>query len=129
MQAVQAGNFIKAQSYAYQTLQTPSSAYDSIHTGNVVLGLVALQRDHDVFAAKEYLLLAGRTKGSPTLDRWGPNLALAKALLECGQREAVLQYFESCKNFVTKNPKLNDWIAMLRGGGVPDLSNEYLWNQ
>jgi hypothetical protein len=71
MLAVQAQQFDKAQLYALQTLQTPSAAYDSVHTGNIVLGLVALNRDSDVAAAKQYLLLAGKTKGSPILDRWG----------------------------------------------------------
>lgn len=129
MLAVQAQQFDKAQLYALQTLQTPSAAYDSIHIGNIVLGLVALSRDSDVAASKQYLLLAAKTKGSLTLDRWGPNLALAKALIDRGEREAVLEYFQSCQTFVTKNPKLNDWIAMLKGGGTPDLSHEYLWHQ
>ena len=90
MLAFQAGQLDKAQLYATQTLQTPSTAYDSIHTGNIVLGLVALNRDGDVRAARSYLLSAVKTKGSPSLDRWGPNLALAKALLDKGQDEAVL---------------------------------------
>ncbi len=127
MLAVQAGQFDKAQRYADQTLATPSSAFDSIHTGNVVLGLVALNRDGDVAAAKKYLLLAARTKGTALLDRWGPNLALAKALLDRGEKQTVLEYFQACQAFVTKNPKLNDWIATLKGGGTPDLSHEDLW--
>lgn len=129
MQAVQAGQFDKARTYAYRTLQNPSRAYDSIHTGNIVLGLVALDRDDDVGVAKMYLSSAGKTKGSPILDRWGPNLALAKALLDKGENEAVLEYLQSCKSFVTKNPKLDDWIALLKGGRAPDFSHEYLWFQ
>jgi hypothetical protein len=129
MQAVQAGQLDKAQVYANLTLQTPSSSYDSIHTGNVVLGLVALNRDGDLSAAKAYLLAAAKTKGSGILDRWGPNLALAKALLDKGQTETVLEYLQSCKSFVTKNPKLDDWIALLKGGRAPDFSREYLWFQ
>jgi hypothetical protein len=54
-------------------------------------------------------------------------LALAKALLEKGQSDVVLEYFQACKSFVTKNPKLDEWIAALKGGGTPDLSHEYLW--
>jgi hypothetical protein len=129
MQAIQAGEFDKAQDYASQTLRSPSPAYDSVHPGNIVLGLVALNRDQDVASAKMYLVSAGKTKGSPILDRWGPNLALAKALLDKGENEAVLEYFQSCKSFVTKNPKLDDWIALLKGGRTPDLSHEYLWFQ
>jgi hypothetical protein len=129
MQAVQAGQLDKAEMYARQTLQAPSPAYDSVHTGNVVLGLVALNRDGDIAAAKTFLLTAANTKGSGILDRWGPNLALAKALLDKGQQEAVLEYFQACKSFVTKNPKLDDWIALMKGGRPPDLSHEFLWFQ
>jgi hypothetical protein len=38
------------------------------------------------------------------------------------QVKAVLKYFQACKSFVTKNPKLDDWIAVLKEGRVPDLS-------
>jgi tetratricopeptide (TPR) repeat protein len=125
--AFQAGEFEKAEQYARQTLAEPSDAYDSILTGNVVLGLIALKND-DIAGAGTYLLAAARMKGkSITLDRYGPNLALAKALLEKGQNDVVLEYFQLCKTFVTKNPKLDDWIAMLKGGRAPDLSREYLW--
>ena len=130
MQAVQAGQMDKAEQYARQTLLTPSRAYDSVHSGNIVLGLVALNRDGDVPAATAFLLAAAKTKGGwGSLDRWGPNLALAKALLEKGQNDAVLEYFQACKSFVTKNPKLDDWIALLKGGRPPDLSQDYLWFQ
>lgn len=125
MLAFQAGEFEKAEQYARQTLAEPSDAYDSVHTGNVVLGLIALQND-DIAGAGAYLLAAARTKGK-SLDRWGPNLALAKALLDKGQNDVVLEYFQLCKAFVTKNPKLDDWIAMLKSGRAPDLSHEYLW--
>jgi hypothetical protein len=92
-----------------------------------VLGLIALKND-DIVGAGIYLLTAARTKGkSITLDRYGPNLALAKALLDKGQNDVVLEYFQLCKTFVTKNPKLDDWIAMLKSGRAPDLSREYLW--
>ncbi len=125
--AFEAGEFEKAEQYARQTLAEPSDAMDSVHAGNVVLGLIALKND-DVAGAGTYLLAAARTKGkSVILDRWGPNLALAKALLDKGQNDVVLEYFQMCKTFVTKNPKLDDWIAMLKSGRAPDLSHEYLW--
>jgi hypothetical protein len=58
-----------------------------------------------------------------------PNLALAKDLLDRGEVGVVLEYFQLCRAFVTKNPKLDDWVALLKGGRVPDLSGEYLWFQ
>src|SRR6185436_14974469 len=101
----------KAERYARWALSEPSGTpYDTVHAGNIVLGLVALKND-DLVGAGTYLLSATKTKGSAILDRWGPNLALAKALLDRGQNSLVLEYFQSCKAFVTKNPKLDDWIA------------------
>jgi tetratricopeptide (TPR) repeat protein len=127
--AFQAGELEKAEQYARQTLADRSDAMDSIHAGNIVLGLIALKND-DVAGAETYLLAAARTKGkSVIMDRWGPNLALAKALLDKGQNDIVLEYFQSCKSFVTKNPKLDDGIAMLKSGRARDLSQEYLWHQ
>lgn len=84
-------------------------------------------RDNDVSAAETYLLAAGRAKGDAALQRFGPNLALAKALLEKGRNDTVLEYFQLCRSFVTQNPKLDLWIATLKGGAAPDLSREYLW--
>jgi hypothetical protein len=126
MLAFQAGELDKAEQYAHQTLAEPSDMFDSVHAGNTVLGLIALKND-DIAGAGTYLLAAARTKGRSILDRWGPNLALAKAMLDRGQNDIVLEYFQLCKSFVTKNPKLDDWIAMLKGGRAPDLSHEYLW--
>lgn len=129
--AYQAGQMDKAEQYARESLRnTPSSPErlaDAIHSSNNVLGLVALQRG-DVGGARAYLLASTKVKSSSLLDRWGPNLALAKALIEKGQNDAVLEYFQACKAFVTRNPKVDEWIATLKGGRGPDLSREYLWH-
>jgi hypothetical protein len=129
--ACQSGQMEKAEQYAREALRTPSPtpvrAADAIHTGNNVLGLIALQRG-DIGGARAYLLASTRTSGSQILNRWGPNLALAKALLEKGQNDAVLEYFELSRAFVRNNPKLFEWIATLKGGRGPDLSREYLWH-
>ena len=128
--AYRAGDLIKADQYARESLQSPSVSgpMDTIHISNNVLGLIALQHG-DLPAAKSYLSAAGKTKGSSTLVKYGPNLALAKALLDKGQNDAVLGYFQDCRKFVTQNPKLDDWIALLKEGRSPDLSHEYLWAQ
>jgi hypothetical protein len=126
--AIQAGEIDKADLYARETLQTPSPAWDSIHTGNVVLGLVAL-RHNDVASAKTYLLAAARTKGIARMERWGPNLALAKELVERGENQIVLEYLQACKAWAIQNPKLDEWIATLKGGHAPDWTHEYAWYQ
>lgn len=126
MLAAQAGEWQKARRYAQDALATPATVIDSVHIANNVLGLVALH-DGDVTGAELYLRAAGSAKGDTSLKRWGPTLALAKALLDRGRNQAVLEYLQACQSFVTDNPKLAVWIATLKGGGAPDLSHEYLW--
>jgi len=85
----------------------------------VILGLVALQRG-DPLDARKHLLEAGKTPGSPSLTTWGPNMLLAKKLLEIGDRDAVLEYLSLCGRFWLKGKdKLDEWSATVRGGGVP----------
>jgi len=126
--AAQSEEWEKARRYALDAFVTPSPIDDPAHIANNVLGLVALH-EGNVPAAETYLRAAGRTKGSQTLKRWGPMLALAKALLDKGRNDVVLEYFEACKSFVTENKNLDIWIATLKGGAAPDLSREYLWFQ
>ena len=121
--AAQSEAWEKARTYALDALATGPS-----HAANNVLGLVALHGG-DVSTAEAYLRAAGKAPGTSTLKLWGPTLALAKALLDKGRNEAVLEYFQACKILVTENNKLDVWIATLKGGAAPDLSREYLWYQ
>jgi hypothetical protein len=87
----------------------------------LVLGRLAL-RSGDREQAKRHLLEAGKTTGSPTLCSFGPNMMLAKELLEHGEREAVIQYLRLCGNFwYTNNHQTEQWIQEIEQGGVPDF--------
>ena len=125
--ALQAGHDDKARAYAEELLalsaRQPSYRNgDAIHEGNRILGHLAL-RAGDVEGAEEFLLKAGATSGSPVLNSFGPELALAKDLLAKGERETVIQYLEMCRRFWTKtDEQLSDWIAEIRAGGTPDLN-------
>ena len=55
--------------------------------------MIALSQD-DIEGAGSYLLIAGSTPGSPQLDSFGPDFVLAKKLLERGEKETVLRYFD-----------------------------------
>jgi hypothetical protein len=91
MLAAQAGAWEKARTYAQDALAAaPSTSYDTVHLANNVLGLVALQ-NNDVASAETYLLAAGRSKGTERMKRWGPTLAVAKALLDKGRNEVVAE--------------------------------------
>ena len=61
----------------------------------MVLGEVAL-RNGNIADAAQYLIASGKSSGSPALDSFGPNLSLAKALLEV---DVVLKFFDLCKAF------------------------------
>lgn len=93
----------------------------TIHNGNMVLGRIAL-RDNRREDAKNYLLKAGLTPASPTLNSFGPNMSLANDLLNVGERETVLMYFHECHRFWDFNKeKLNSWEQDVRDGNAPDF--------
>ena len=102
--ALRAGYVDKAEQHARALLRHVDEAPPSMWTGNYLydahaaLGRVALRR-RDVAAAKKYLLAAANTPGSPTLDSFGPDMTLASELLEQGERDVVLDYFDLVERF------------------------------
>jgi tetratricopeptide (TPR) repeat protein len=120
-----AGRIEDARKYATELL-TLAPDYESnwnygnaIQDGNLVLGRIAV-REGRLEEAKQYLLAAGKSKGSPQMDSFGPNMSLAKDLLEKGERDSVLQYFELCRKFWTMDyGKLDDWRQEVKAGKIP----------
>jgi hypothetical protein len=125
--AYNAGDLKKAEIYANDLL-TQAVQYkndwnygNAIHHGNIVLGRIALRSD-DLEKAKQYLLKAGKTPGSPQLNSFGPNMALAKELLEKNEKEIVIQYFDLCGIFWKMGQnKLNKWTTLAKEGNIPDF--------
>jgi hypothetical protein len=75
-----------------------------------------------VAGARKYLLAAGKTPGSAELASLGPNMALAKELLDRGETSTVLEYLEECKSFWEGNRgKLAQWVALIRAALTPDF--------
>ncbi len=114
----------KSKQFADRLLKTDSTG-DSVHYGNVILGRIALQKG-EVENAGNYLLESARTSGSPVLNSFGPTMVLAKELLEKGQKDIVLQYFDLCEKFWVAgaaNPgnKLKEWREVVKAGDVPDF--------
>jgi hypothetical protein len=92
-----------------------------VHESHNALGRAAL-RQGDIAEAKRQLLEAGRTPGSPQLDSYGPDMTLARELLEKGERAAVLEYFELCRRFWKDEAHLLDrWSQAVREGRTPDF--------
>jgi hypothetical protein len=122
--AFDAGDLAKAEQYAREALASsahPHASGDSIHDGNMVLGLIAVKKG-DIPAAKEYLLAAGKTPGTAITRRFGTNMKLADALARKGEFAAVIDYLESVRKIMTDNREhVDDWIALLKGGRQPDF--------
>lgn len=131
--ALNSGETVKAELYASELLQSAEKFKkdwnygNALHKGNVILGRIALQHG-DIVSAKQHLLAAGETPGSPQLDSFGPNMTLAKELLEKGERDVVLTYLESCAKFWKMgSDKLSEWRATVKGGGVPDFGANLMY--
>jgi len=123
--AIAAGETKKAEGFATDLLaksgELPGLAGHSIHHGNLILGRVALERG-EVDDAKKYLIAAGKTSGSPTLNSSGPNMKLAKDLLERGEQEIVLEYLDLCAKFwKLDRGRLKEWRALMKAGITPDF--------
>lgn len=97
---------------------------NAIHHANLLLGRIAL-KEGKVDAAKEYLLKAGNTPGSPQLISFGPNMSLARELLELGETSVVLEYFDLCTKFWQPQFQeifgLHEWKIQIENGQIPDF--------
>lgn len=94
---------------------------NAVHKINIVAGRMALQ-EGKIDEAKKYLIAAGKTKGSPQLNSFGPNMTLAKELLEKGEKDVVLQYFDLCSIFWKSDySSLKQWKAIVQKGAIPDF--------
>ena len=124
--AFQLGQMDKAKTFADRLLKEHSSDGDAVHYGNTVLGLLAVEAGK-IEAANKYLIESGKTKGSPVLGTSGPSMSLANALLEKGQTDTVLEYFNLCEKFWTMPAgakKLEEWKAAVEAGVAPDFKRQ-----
>lgn len=125
--AFEAGDLSKARAYAERLLDEAKSSRgnwdhgNKIHKGNLVLGRIAV-REGRIAEAVTLLRASGETPGSPQLDSFGPNMSLAKDLLEQREIDAVLAYFESCRVFWKMGgTRLDAWIQEVKAGRVPNF--------
>ena len=105
-----------------------------IYAANELLGRVAL-REGNIEAAKKHLLAAGKTKGSPQLNSFGPSFTLARELAEKGERDTVIEFLDlvgrfwanpeerkegNARNVATDNRKqLDAWKQQIQDGKIP----------
>ena len=126
-QSFEVGKIEDAQKHATELLalapRFPSNWNygNALQDGNLVLGRIAASEGR-IEEAKQYLLKAGGSPGSPQMDSFGPNMSLAKDLLVKGERETVLQYFELCRKFWKMDyGKLDEWSEEAKAGKIPNF--------
>ena len=130
--ALTAGEVEKAREYAESMLSRSSRGWNRgtlVHHGHLTLGRIALAEGR-LQEAKNRLLSAGGTPGAPTLNSFGPNMALAKELVELGEREIVLEYFELCSKFWDTDhakDKLRRWSEQVTSGRIPDFGANLIY--
>ena len=124
--ALTANRYEKATGYASAMLALSEDSPDwnsgeHIHHGNLVLGRIALA-EGDIEEAKRRLIAAGKTTGSPSLNSFGPDMMLAKELLQKGEKEVVLEYFRLCAGFwELGQDRLEEWSDLVQANRVPDF--------
>jgi tetratricopeptide (TPR) repeat protein len=128
--AVAAGELDKAQSSAERCLAQVGKLQfkdAAVHECNLILGRVALRRG-DLKRAGEYLLAAAQVEGKGSLGSFGPNMMLARELLEKGQRDVVLEYFLLCGKFWSYDRgQLARWTAQVKAGGIPEFGTNLVY--
>ena len=127
MESVNAGKDADAKKFAEELESLAPKHKDDWNYGNaiqnfnVVFGRLALKAG-DVAEAKKRLTAAGKSPGSPQMDSFGPNMSLAKALLEKGEKAVVLEYFTLCKKFWKLHEgRLDTWAKDVEAGRTPDF--------
>lgn len=98
-----------------------------------LLGRIAL-REGDVADAKRHLAESSKTRGSPQLNSFGPDLVLAGELLQKGERDVVLEHLDKVAVFWAnpdESPSYRDsalrhqreiekWKQTIGAGQIPD---------
>ncbi len=94
---------------------------NAVQDANLVLGRIAVKEGR-IDEAKKFLIAAGNSPGSPQMDTFGPNVSLAKDLLEKGERDVVIQYLELCRKFWEMHKgSLDKWIQEIKDGKIPNF--------
>jgi hypothetical protein len=126
-QAVRESKFDDAKAIAKEMLGAAAKAPDNQLSGratfdaNLALGSVALQ-EGDKKAAGHYLIAAAQAKGTPSLGSFGPNMTLARDLLNEGEGDTVLEFFRLMAiSWPRESVQFGKWADQVRAGGKPDF--------
>lgn len=141
MSAVETGDLAKARSAAEKLAAADAQKDPAVksvgfagHYAAIILGRVAL-REGKMDEARAKLQEAGKSV-PPGARRFnfrlgvnsdivpgpsGPDVVLAKEMLEKGERDAVIAYFAQCEPELT-NSRADIWIKLVRAGKMPHFT-------
>lgn len=132
-------NYVNAANNAEQFEEAESPAKDILHEANSVIptidGGYALHEAHTLLGrlalkkgnlalAKEHFRQAGQVPPSPRLRALGPNMSLAKDLLEKGDCNDVLDYLQNISklwNDDLAKKSSSEWMSNIVSGQMPDF--------
>ena len=60
------------------------------------------------------------------MDTYGPNIMLAKRLIEKGEKGAALEFFNLCSNFWDDETRLAFWTEIVKKDMVPAFDKRLL---
>lgn len=129
------GNYERSKALALEALQSSSCCKNNwmygnvLHEAHTILGRIALT-SNDINAAKHHLLEAAKGPGSPQLNSFGPNMSLAKLLLEKEEPEVVLEYVDLCSQFWKDKSAREEsakWKSLIGEGKIPDFGGHLVY--
>ncbi len=120
--------YVEARKYAEQLLELSNANRNDeniygpgIYNSHIILGRLELLSGNSEKAIY-HLFEAEKTPGHPVLASFGPDMSLAKDLLEKGYKEPVIEFLTGCKRFWTYDDgKLDRWIKEVNQGRMPDF--------
>ena len=99
----------------------PDDGTNRVHVAHTLMGLIALGRNNLPVAKESLLSSAKEAQKTATIGTFGPNMRLAKELLNRGENGTVIQYLKLCERFWTKDT-LKTWQQEIERGQAPDFS-------
>lgn len=92
-----------------------------LHHAYTVLGKIALL-NNNIEKAKVDLIASSEISYSPTLQSFGPSMALANSLLLEGEKDVVLQYLNKSKMYWAAGENiLDEWILVINNNEIPNF--------
>jgi hypothetical protein len=108
--------------YASKLIREHGDSGDAIYAGNLILAQAALDTN-DLAGAKRYLLAAAASPGSKAIEEKGLDTAVARVLLQKGEKDTVLEYLHRGRTLWPKGAQaITRWENAIKAGRQPNFN-------